>query len=61
MIISISVSEAVEKMPTDEKEYGKCFFMCFTLHSHSHSIQSADQNIAKTRIVAYLLGYIQCC
>ena len=33
--ISTSVSEAVEKIPTDEKDYRKCFFMCFTLHSHS--------------------------
>ena len=34
-IISTSVSEAVEKIPTDEKDYRKCSFMCFTLHSHS--------------------------
>ena len=34
-IISTSVSWAVEKIPTDEKDYGKCTFMCFTLHSHS--------------------------
>ena len=39
-IISTSVSEAVEKIPTDEKDYRKCSFMCFTLHSHS--IQRAD-------------------
>ena len=31
-IISI---EAVEKIPTDEKDYRKCSFMCFTLYSHS--------------------------
>ena len=42
--ISKSVSEAVEKIPTDEKDYHKCSFMCFTLHSHS--IQRADQHIA---------------
>ena len=42
-IISISVSEAVEKIPTDEKGYRKCSFMCFTLHSYS--IQRADQHI----------------
>ena len=30
-IISTSVSEAVEKIPTDEKDYCKCSFMCFTL------------------------------
>ena len=33
--ISTSVSEAVEKIPTDEKDYGKCSFMCLTLHNHS--------------------------
>ena len=41
-IVSTSVSEAVEKIPTDEKkDYRKCSFMCFTLYSHS--IQRADQ------------------
>ena len=30
-IISKSVSEAVEKIPTDENGYRKC--KCFTLHS----------------------------
>ena len=34
-IISTSVSEAVEKIPTDEKDYRKCSFMCFTLDSQS--------------------------
>ena len=43
-IISTSVSEAVEKIATDEKGYRKCSFMCFTLHSYS--IQRADQQIA---------------
>ena len=57
-IISTSVSEAVEKIPTDEKDYRKCSFMCFTLHSHS--IQRADQHIANIEIVVYLLGCIQC-
>ena len=52
-IISESVSEAVEKILTDEKDYRKCSFTCFTLHSHS--IQRADQ-----RAVVYLQGYIQC-
>ena len=41
--ISTSASEAVEKIPTDEKDYRKCRFMCFALHSHS--IQRADQHI----------------
>ena len=52
-IISTSVSEAVEKIPTDEKDYCKCSFMCFTLYSHniqratlySHSKQKANQHI----------------
>ena len=56
-IISTSVSEAVEKIPTDEKDYRKCSFMCFTLYSHS--IQRADQHIANIEIVVYLLGCIQ--
>ena len=47
-ITSTSVSEAVERIPTDEKDYRKCSFMCFTLYSHS--IQIADQNTAKIEI-----------
>ena len=57
-IISTSVAEAVEKIPTDEKDYHECSFMCFNLYSHS--IQRADQHIANTEIVVYLLGCIQC-
>ena len=34
-IISGSVSEAVEKIPTDEKDYSKCSFMYLTSHSHN--------------------------
>ena len=34
-IITTSVSEAVEKIPTVEKDDRKCTFMCFTLYSHS--------------------------
>ena len=49
-IISTSVSETVKKIPTDEKDYLKCRFMCLTLHSH---------NSYKVEIVAYLLRYIQ--
>ena len=41
-IISTSVYEAVEKIPIDGKDYRKCSFMCFTLHSHS--IQRSDQH-----------------
>ena len=44
-IISKSVSEAVEKIPTDKKDYRKCSFMRFTLYSHS--IQRAEQHIAR--------------
>ena len=34
-IISTRVSEAVEKIPTNEKDYRKCSFMCLTLRSHN--------------------------
>ena len=57
-IISTSVSETVEKIHTDEKDYRKCSFMCFTLCSHS--MQRADQHIGNIEIVVYLLGCIQC-
>ena len=33
-IINASVSEAVKKIPTNEKDYRKCTFMCFTLYNH---------------------------
>ena len=46
-IISRSVSEAAEKIPTDEKDYRKFSFMCFTLNSYS--IQRADQHTANSR------------
>ena len=46
-IIITSVSEAVEKVPTHEKDYRKCSLMCFTLHSYS--IQRVDQHIANSR------------
>ena len=57
-IISTSVSEAVEKITTSEKDYRKCSFMCFTLYNHN--IQRADPHIANIEIVVYLLGRIQC-
>ena len=57
-IKSTGVPEAVEKIPTDEKDYRKCSFMCFTFYSRS--IQTADQHIANIEIVVYLLGCIQC-
>ena len=46
-IISKSVSDAVGKIYTDDEYYCKCSFLCFTLHTHS--IQRADQHIAKSR------------
>ena len=46
-IIRTSASEAVEKVPTDEKDYRKCSFICFTLHSYS--IERAEQHIANSR------------
>ena len=45
-IISTSVSEAVEKIPADEKDYRKCSFMCFTFHSYS---MQTNQHIANSR------------
>ena len=51
-IISTSVSEAVVKIPANEKDYRKCSFMCFTLYSHS--IQRADQHIANIEIPSCL-------
>ena len=32
-IISTSVSEAAEKIPTDEKDYRKCSFIVYFAHS----------------------------
>ena len=51
-IISSSVLEGLEKIPTDEKDYRKCSFMSFTLYSHS--IQIADQHIANIEIPSCL-------
>ena len=46
-IISTGVSEAVEKIPADEKDCFKYSFICFTLHNHS--IQRAGQHINNSR------------
>ena len=46
-IISTSVSEVFEKITTVGKDYLKCSFMCFTLHSYG--IQRAKQNAANSR------------
>ena len=45
-ILSTSFSEAVEKIPIDEKDHIKSSFV-FTLHNHS--IQRADQHIANSK------------
>ena len=45
-VIRTNVSEAVEKIPKDEKDYRKCYFMCFTLHSHS--VQRGHRHTANT-------------
>ena len=55
-VISTSVSEAVEKSTTDEKDYRECSFTSFNLYSHS--IQTAYQHIVNSRNSCYLLGYI---
>ena len=47
IVISESFSEAVEKIPADEKDCCKCSVICFTLHSLS--IQRTDQHIAYSR------------
>ena len=52
-----SASETVRKNPTDEQDYCKCSFRCFTLHSYS--IQRADQQIAIIKRFVYLLGWVQ--
>ena len=50
-MISTIASEAVEKIPADEKDYRKCSFMCFILPQHTR----ADQYIANTEKDVYLL------
>ena len=46
-MISTSVSETVEKIPTNNKDYRKCPFLYFTLHTHS--TERADQHIVNIR------------
>ena len=46
-IISTSVSEAVEKIPTDEKDYRKCSFIVY--FAQSQQLQTVDQHIANSR------------
>ena len=45
-IISTSVSEAVEKIPTDEKDYHKCSFIVY--FAQSQQLQRVDQHIANS-------------
>ena len=51
-VISIIVSEAVEKIPKDEKDYRKRSLLCFMVYSHS--MQRADQHIANIEILRCL-------
>ena len=45
-IISASVSEAVEKIPTDEKGYHKCSFIVY--FAQPQQLQRVDQHIANS-------------
>ena len=54
-IISKSVSEAVEKIPTDEKDYRKCSFICLLCTATEYK----EQTNTTVEIVVCLLGYIQ--
>ena len=45
-IISTSVSEAVEKIPTDEKDYRKCSFIVY--FAQPQQLQRVDQHIANS-------------
>ena len=46
-VISTSVSEAVEKIPTDEKDYRKCSFIVY--FAQPQQLQRVDQHIANSR------------
>ena len=39
-MINTSVSEAVEKVPTDEKDYRKCSFVCFSFTAAAYKEQT---------------------
>ena len=45
-MISTSVSEAVEKIPTDEKDYRKCSFIVY--FAQSQQLQRVDQHTANS-------------
>ena len=44
--ISASVSEAVEKIPADEKDYRKCSFIVY--FAQPQQLQRVDQHIANS-------------
>ena len=44
--MSTSVSEAVEKIPTDEKDYRKCSFIVY--FAQPQQLQRVDQHIANS-------------
>ena len=46
-IIRTSVSEAVEKIPSDEKDYRKCSFIVY--FAQPQQLQRVDQHIANSR------------
>ena len=46
-IIRTSVSEAVEKIPSDEKDYRKCSFIAY--FAQPQQLQRVDQHIANSR------------
>ena len=59
--IGTSVSEAVEKIPTDERDYRKCTFICFTATEYKEQLFTAtDRHIANIETVVYVLGCVQC-
>ena len=45
-IISTSVSEAVEKIPTDKKDYRKCSFIVY--FAQPQQLQRVNQHIANS-------------
>ena len=45
-VISTSVSEAVEKIPIDEKDYHTCSFIVY--FAQSQQLQRVDQHIANS-------------
>ena len=61
-IINTSDSEAVEKIPTYEKNYCKCSFMSFSLQSHSIQTAHQQQHLANSRkgfLPTRTVGYTQ--